>query len=375
MRVLSWIRKLLGFGADDARRQEERDFPLYLTRLEDRQVLSADFSITPANVTQAEGNTGVTTYSFTITPPETTSGTNQTSVKYTVSADGSTPAAASDFQGGVFPTDTLTFDSPNQRLIQINVQGDATVEGHEGFKVVLSDAVGGGISSAEGTATGTITNDDTATLTIGNVSIIEGDAGTQLLNFTVTLNNAVQGGFTVTAATQDGTAQDGSAAGEDSDYVSNKQTLTFAGNAGETQTFSVTINGDAKVEANETFQVLLSDVVPLGTGVSAGDITLPGPATGTINNNDTAALSISNESIAEGNSGTQTLTFTVTLSNAARGVRRHRCHRRRHGPGRLARHGRQRLCGQDSNAHVRWQRGREPDIQRHDQRRHEGRAE
>ena len=55
--------------------------------------------------------------------------------------------------------------------------------------------------TATDTATGTITNDDTApvlpaTVTIGDASAEEGDA----LTFTVTLDNAVDGGFTVTPA-------------------------------------------------------------------------------------------------------------------------------------------------------------------------------
>ena len=42
MQLMSWIAKLLGFGPLTSPREEEQDFSLYLTRLEDRQVLNAD---------------------------------------------------------------------------------------------------------------------------------------------------------------------------------------------------------------------------------------------------------------------------------------------------------------------------------------------
>src|SRR5262245_16882563 len=41
MRLLSWIVKLLGIGHLTSRHEEEQGLPLYLTRLEDRQVLDA----------------------------------------------------------------------------------------------------------------------------------------------------------------------------------------------------------------------------------------------------------------------------------------------------------------------------------------------
>ena len=62
--------------------------------------------------------------------------------------------------------------------------------------------------TATDTATGTITNDDTATLSVENVSQGENSGA---MTFTVTLSAAVEGGLTVQYATSDGSA----AAGED----------------------------------------------------------------------------------------------------------------------------------------------------------------
>ena len=72
------------------------------------------------------------------------------------------------------------------------------------------------------------------------------------LTFTVTLDNAVPGGFTVTPSFTDGTATQGA------DYTANTAALSFAGTAGETRTFTVSTVEDDDVEANETFTVSLA---------------------------------------------------------------------------------------------------------------------
>src|SRR5207245_2728287 len=117
---------------------------------------------------------------------------------------------------------------------------------------------GGPAASAISTgasATTTITNDDSETLAITSPSITEGNASTKTLTFTVTSPKAVEGGFTVLYSTADG-----SASAAESDYAAQNGTLTFAGTTGETQTVSITINGDTVVEDNETFTVTLGAV-------------------------------------------------------------------------------------------------------------------
>ena len=68
------------------------------------------------------------------------------------------------------------------------------------------------------------------------------------VNFAVTLDHDVQGGFDVAISSTSGTAGG-------SDCTLNTTTLHFAGTAGESHPVSVTIKGDAIVEANETFTV------------------------------------------------------------------------------------------------------------------------
>ena len=112
-------------------------------------------------------------------------------------------------------------------------------------------------------------------ITIGDVSIAEGDAGTSVLTFTVTRSDA-DGAFTVDYLTGDGSATAGS------DYVAAAGTLSFAAGGALTQTISVTINGDVTIEGNETFTVDLGNLQ-----VSAGSAEITdAQATGTIVNDD-----------------------------------------------------------------------------------------
>src|SRR5262249_9369236 len=83
-------------------------------------------------------------------------------------------------------------------------------------------------------------------------------------------------------------------------------TLTF--NPGVTsQTITVLVNGNTAFENNETFTVSLTS--PTHATITSGT------ATGTILNDDLPpSLSINNVSQAEGNSGTTSFVFTVTLA-------------------------------------------------------------
>ena len=105
--------------------------------------------------------------------------------------------------------------------------------------------------------------------------------------------------ITVQYATSNGSAV------EPGDYTANSGTLTFV--PGDTsETITVSVNGDLISEDNETFNVTLS----APTNASLGDPT----GLGTIQNDDNSVLNINDRSIVEGNSGTATLVFTVTLS-------------------------------------------------------------
>ncbi|QIL79568.1 IPTL-CTERM sorting domain-containing protein [Diaphorobacter sp. HDW4A] len=109
---------------------------------------------------------------------------------------------------------------------------------------------------------------------VGNASITEGNAGTTVLDFPISLSApAPSGGITITWSTADGTAA------ASSDYVAvagGQVTIPAGDNSGS---LTVTINGDIQVEPNETFTVTLDSI---GAGASIGTST----ATGTIANDD-----------------------------------------------------------------------------------------
>jgi serine protease len=139
-------------------------------------------------------------------------------------------------------------------------------------------------------------------LSIDDVAVSEGNAGTKVATFTVRLSEASAAAVTYDIATADGTATAGS------DFVAR----SLAGEtiaAGQTsRTFAVTISGDSTVEANETFLVKL--------GRPVGAIITDSEAIGTIVNDEGPRLSIADVSITEGDKGTRLAVFTVSLSEA-----------------------------------------------------------
>ena len=136
-------------------------------------------------------------------------------------------------------------------------------------------------------------------MTVNDASASEGES----LTFTVTLGEAVQGGLKVTPGFTDGTAVEGA------DYDENRSALNFSGAKGETKTFTVSTIEDAVFEEDETFTV---DLAVSGTTLS---ITATDTGAGTIDNDESAAVTINDASADEGES----LTFTVTLDTAVQG--------------------------------------------------------
>jgi len=143
-------------------------------------------------------------------------------------------------------------------------------------------------------------------LSIGDVSISEGNNGTKVATFTVGLSETLSSAVSYSITTSDGTATAGS------DYVARSLNNESIPAGSTSKTFSVTINGDTTAEPSETFNVSISNV--------AGAALADGQATGTIVNDDGAmlpTLSVADVSIREGNSGVSVATFTVLLSRDA----------------------------------------------------------
>ncbi|MGL4400502.1 MAG: Calx-beta domain-containing protein [Luteolibacter sp.] len=144
-----------------------------------------------------------------------------------------------------------------------------------------------------------------ATLSIGDVALSEGNSGTTSFNFTVSLSSpAPTGGVTFDIAT----ANDSAIAG--SDYTAQSLTSQTIPAGSTTYSFNVLVIGDTLNETDETFFVNVTNV----TGATVTDA----QGLGTLTNDDAVpSFSIADVSQAEGNSGTTTQTFTVTLSAAS----------------------------------------------------------
>ncbi|MCO6373085.1 Calx-beta domain-containing protein, partial [Roseivirga pacifica] len=197
------------------------------------------------------------------------------------------------------------------QTINFTVLDDDVVELDETFRLLLSSVTNTSLNNDDfnltDEATVTITNDDAATLAIDDVAKAENaDGTTATLTFTITLTGDVDQGITVDFATSDGTALSAS------DYTSGSGTLNFAGTDGETQTLSVVVSDDDLVEADETFDVTLSNLLATGRKVSISDAT----GVGTITNDDQATVSIADVTVDEEDG---TATVSLVLNKAVDG--------------------------------------------------------
>lgn len=135
------------------------------------------------------------------------------------------------------------------------------IEAQESFNFVLTEAINANIGQA--VAVGNILDDDFTErqITIDNRSVVEGHSGVTEMRFNVTVNPPLtRGQVSVSYATEDGTAQDGSTLNEDHDYDAKSGTLVFIANE-SSKTISVNIHGDLMEEIDETFTLQLSDPV------------------------------------------------------------------------------------------------------------------
>jgi hypothetical protein len=137
-------------------------------------------------------------------------------------------------------------------------------------------------------------------ISIDDVSLAEGNAGTTVATFTVSLSAPSASTVTVDFITNPVTATSGT------DFVAASGTVTFVP-TDVSEPVTVTINGDTLDELNETFTVDLSNP-------SNGTI-LDAQGVGTITDDDPPpSISISDATITEGDAGTTNATFTVSLS-------------------------------------------------------------
>ena len=245
-----------------------------------------------------EGDAGTSTMTFTIELDKPADGTEQVSVGI---APGGSATNPDDF-GDPVPT-TVSFSAGSMTAtVDVPVVGDLLVEGDHSFELTLSGGVD--VTIVDGTATGTIRDDDGVIgVSVDDVTVTEGDAGTTNATFTLTLDEAPVGTETIRVTTGDG-----SATVADGDYDAATQDVAFTG-PGTTATFTVLVNGDTGVELDETFTVTLS--MPVGL------VIVDGEGIGTITNDDApppdpAVISVADAFVSEGGVANET---TITMTN------------------------------------------------------------
>lgn len=263
-------------------------------------------SVSVSDATVVEGDSGSSTATFTIT----LDGDNSADVVLGLSTGTATAVANEDFVP-VF-NDTVTFTpgtGVRSQTFSVEVLGDEKVETDEIFQLNLVDAGSNGLTVilTDDQALATVTNDDSAQISISDVSMDEGSNGNTQFVFTVTLDSEVDVPLGLEYSTADQTATIA-----DNDYVAGAGSLLFEANKGpgpQTQTLAVRATGDSKVELDETFLVELSNLAAAGRNVTVSGAS--GQAS--LINDDTATVSVSDVSAAEGTQGTSELIFTVVL--------------------------------------------------------------
>jgi hypothetical protein len=242
--------------------------------------------------------------SVTITVTRTADTKPAVSVAYSTS-DG-TAKAGSDYTAAA---GTLNFAAgETSKTFTVNITDDSQVEGDETLNLKLSNASAGASLGGPSAAVLTINNNQQTIpgLSVSDVNLVEGNAGTTTFAFNVALSTASAQNVTVDFATADGTAV------SSSDYQALNGSLTF--NPGETsKTVNVLVNGDTQNEPDETFLVQLRNPANATLAKAQG--------AATITNDDSTqaqpSLSISDRTQVEGDSGTTLFGFNVVLSAAS----------------------------------------------------------
>jgi len=234
-------------------------------------------------------------------------------VKVTRTGDDSVPVslnyATSDISATAGSDYTATSGTLNfaagelTKFISIPIADDDLFEnGNETFNLTVSNPTNSAILSTPSTATVTILDTDSKpSVFISGSSIFnvaEGDSGTTNLIVRLSLTNPSVQVVTVDYATTNGTATAGS------DYVASSGTFVIPAGA-SFATASILINGDTTVEANESFNINLSNATNVNVLFNSGAIA--------IIVNDDASVQLSDAAFSV-NEGAGSATVTVTRS-------------------------------------------------------------
>ena len=260
--------------------------------------VGAQAALSINDVTLNEGNSGTTTFTFTVSlsAPAQAGG-----ITFNIATADNTATAGSDYTAKSLTGQTIAAGNSTYSFA-ILVNGDTTVEPTETFFVNVTNVTGATV--ADGSGTGTITNDDAAAPTV-NLSIAPtsgSETGTTLFTATATASAAVTGNQTVNFALTGGSATG-------ADFTAIPMTITIlSGQTTGTATFSVV--DDSLVEGTETGTFAISSP---SAGMTLGATTMQ---TVTITDNDSETVPPVITYTAFGNTNsTVNPTLAVTISD------------------------------------------------------------
>jgi len=236
-------------------------YDAFITKYQDAPAVKITLAVAPTSVT--EDGTPNLVYTFT----RTEATTNALTVSYKV---GGTATLNTDYsQSGAASftatTGSITFAAGSATAtLTINPTADTAIENNETVILTLASDVGYVVGTTTA-VTGTITNDDFPSLSINDISVIEGkDPNAVLL---VSLSSPSSQNITVNYTTTALTAT------ANSDYTTSTGTLTIAPNS-TLATINIPILNDNTNESNEFFTVTLSNPVnaTLNPNASFGEV-------------------------------------------------------------------------------------------------------
>jgi uncharacterized repeat protein (TIGR01451 family) len=227
-------------------------------------------AIAVSDVALYEGNSGFTNALFTVSvaPPPAL----PVSVSF-ATANG-TAVAPGDF---LATNGVLIFAAgETNKVVSVVINGDALNEFDETFNLNLSSPTNA--SLADGSGLGTLLNDDPLpTVSIGDVTLAEGNIGTTNATFAVNLSAPSGLNVSVNYSTVNGNALAGS------DYAAKGGTINFPSGVTSTN-IVVAVTGDLQIETDEVFYVDLTSANGAlllrreGYGLILNDDGLPGQA-------------------------------------------------------------------------------------------------
>jgi VCBS repeat-containing protein len=192
---------------------------------------------------------------------------------------------------------------------------------------------GAPLSGGSGTDTGTATlNVSGGSWAAGDVSIVEGNSGTSIVNIPVTFTRVGTGNVSVNWSIGGGTANGDSACGSSDDYIDppngsiSNASAGYSNSASFTVNVPVTICGDLSVEANETFNITLSNATGSTISDNTGTVTITNDDLPTVQFIATASAGAENTSpvnlavvLSASSSQTVTVNYAATGGSATGG--------------------------------------------------------